>query len=229
VNPVLIALDSPDLEAAERLARRLAPHVGGFKVGLELMMSEGVEAISRISALGLPVFADAKLHDIPNTAAAAARVLRRRGARWVTAHATGGRAMLEAVAEALGDRAGLLAVTVLTSLADSDLAGVGVAGPLDAQVRRLSVLADEAGAEGVICAAAEVQVVKGVSDHLLAVTPGIRFDPSRAQDQRRVATPGEALAAGADLIVVGRAVTKASDPVQAAIELVDLVERTRSV
>jgi len=229
VNPVLIALDSPDLEAAEHLARRLAPHAGGFKVGLELMMSEGVEAVSRISALGLPVFADAKLHDIPNTAAAAARVLRGRGARWVTAHATGGRAMLEAVVEALGDRGGLLAVTVLTSLADADLAGVGVAGPLDAQVRRLSVLADEAGAEGMVCAVAEVQVVKAVSDQLLAVTPGIRFDPSRAQDQRRVATPGEALAAGADLIVVGRAVTKAADPVQAAIEMVDLVERTRSV
>jgi orotidine-5'-phosphate decarboxylase len=229
VNPVLIALDSPDLEAAEHLARRLAPHVGGFKVGLELMMSEGVEAVSRISALGLPVFADAKLHDIPNTAAAAARVLRGRGARWVTAHATGGRAMLEAVVEVLGDRGGLLAVTVLTSLDDADLAGVGVAGPLDAQVRRLSVLADEAGAEGMVCAVAEVQVVKAVSDHLLAVTPGIRFDPSRAQDQRRVATPGEALAAGADLIVVGRAVTKAADPVRAAIEMVDLVERTRSV
>lgn len=229
MNPVLVALDLPDLERAERLARRLAPHVGGFKVGLELMASEGPEAITRISALGLPVFADAKLHDIPNTAAAAARSLAGRGARWVTAHASGSPAMLAAVVEALGEDSGLLAVTVLTSVAEADLADLGVAGPLADQVRRLALVAEDAGAEGVVCAVAEVGVVKEVSEQLLAVTPGIRVDVSCSHDQRRVATPQEAVAAGADLLVVGRAVTEAPDPVQAAMEVADLARRTPSV
>jgi orotidine-5'-phosphate decarboxylase len=199
MNPVLVALDLPDMDRAEALARVLAPHVGGFKVGLELMMSEGPEAVSRISSVGLPVFADAKLHDIPNTAAAAARQLGARGARWVTAHAAGGAAMLEAVAEGLGDTGGMLAVTVLTSLGEEDLVGMGVTGTVATQVRRLSALAVSAGAEGVVCAVNEVAVVKEVSTDLLAVTPGIRLDPSRRHDQRRVASPGEAVAAGADL------------------------------
>lgn len=229
MNPLLVALDLPVLDRAERLARRLAPLVGGFKVGLQLIMSEGPEAVSTISALGLPVFTDAKLHDIPNTAAAAARALAGRGTRWVTAHASGGRAMLEAVVDALGGDTGLVAVTTLTSVGAEDLAGIGVTGPLTAQVRRLAVLAEEAGAEGVVCAVPEVGVVKEVSDRLLAVTPGIRVDPSRAHDQRRVATPREALAAGADLIVVGRTVTEAPDPVEVAMELVDLARRTRPV
>lgn len=229
MNPVLVALDLPDLERAEALARTLAPHVGGFKVGMELMMSEGPEAVSRISSVGLPVFADAKLHDIPNTAGAAARQLAARGARWVTAHAGGGAAMLEAVAEGLGERGGLLAVTVLTSLGEDDLMGMGRTETVATQVRRLSTLAVSAGAEGVVCSVSEIAVVKEVSTALLAVTPGIRLNPSRRHDQRRVATPGEAIAAGADLIVVGREITGAADPETAAIEIADLVARRRPV
>jgi len=225
MNPVLVALDLPDMEWAEALARRLVPHVGGFKVGLELMMSEGPEAVSRISSIGLPVFADAKLHDIPNTAAAAARQLGARGARWVTAHAAGGAAMLEAVAESLGETGGMLAVTVLTSLGEDDLAGTGVTGTVVSQVRRLSALAVSAGAEGVVCSVKEIAAAKEVSTGLLVVTPGIRLDPSHRHDQRRVATPGEAVAAGADLIVVGREITGAADPETAAIEIADLVAR----
>ena len=225
MNPVLVALDLPDMERAETLARTLAPHVGGFKVGLELMMSEGPEAVSRISSMGLPVFADAKLHDIPNTAGAAARQLAARGARWVTAHAGGGAAMLEAVVEGLGERVGLLAVTVLTSLGEDDLAGMGMTETVATQVRRLSTLAVSAGAEGVVCSVSEIAVVKEVSTSLLAVTPGIRLNASHRHDQRRVATPTEAVAAGADLIVVGRAITGAADPETAAIEIADLVAR----
>lgn len=225
MNPVLVALDMPDIDRAEALARTLAPHVGGFKVGLELMMSEGPDAVSRISSIGLPVFADSKLYDIPNTAGAAARQLAARGARWVTAHAAGGAAMLEAVMEGLGERGGLLAVTVLTSLGEEDLAGMGVTETLASQVRRLSRLALAAGAEGVVCAVNEIPVVKEVSNRLLVVTPGIRLDRSRRDDQRRVATPDEAAAAGADLIVVGRAITGAADPVATAIEMAGLVAR----
>lgn len=229
MNPLLVALDLPDLERAERLGRGLAAHVGGFKVGLELLMSQGPEAIARIAELGLPVLADAKLHDIPNTAAAAARAIAGHGARWVTAHAHGGRVMMEGVADALGDGAGLLAVTVLTSIAGDDFPGLGIEGGVESQVARLSALAAASGAEGVVCAVAEVGVVKKVSRDLLAVTPGIRIDRSRPHDQRRVATPGEALEAGADLIVVGRAVTEAPDPVEAAIAVAEMVRRTPSV
>lgn len=229
MNPVLVALDLPDLGAAEKLARALSPHVGGYKVGLELMMSEGPEAISRISSLGLPVFADAKIHDIPNTARAAAQALVTRGARWVTAHASGGPRMLEAVADVLGEEAGLLAVTVLTSLGDEDLATLGMQKPVSSQVRDLARVAVVSGAEGVICAVDEVEIVKEVSPDLLAVTPGIRLERGGRDDQQRVATPEEATLAGADLIVVGRAITGAVDPVAAASEMADRVRRIRPV
>ncbi|MGH8945084.1 MAG: orotidine-5'-phosphate decarboxylase [Acidimicrobiia bacterium] len=229
MNPLLVALDLPELDAAEDLARVLLPHVGGFKVGLELLMSEGPTAVSRIASLGLPVFADAKLHDIPNTAGAAARALSARGARWVTAHALGGRAMLEAVAEGLGEGAGLLAVTVLTSIGDDELETLEGSETVASQVRRLAGLALSAGAEGVICAVDEVGTVREVSNELLVVTPGIRTDVGERHDQRRVATPEEAMAAGADLIVVGRAVTGSPDPVASASRIVDLASRSRSV
>jgi orotidine-5'-phosphate decarboxylase len=225
----LVALDLSDLASAEQLARQLAPHVGGFKVGLELMMSEGPDAVSRIASLGLPVFADAKLHDIPNTATAAARALAARGARWVTAHASGGDAMLEAVVEGLGEHAGLLAVTVLTSMGEHQLETTGISGTVPSLVERLAGLALSAGAEGVICAVDEVGIVKGVSEELLAVTPGIRLPTEEPHDQMRVATPHQAIAAGADLIVVGRTITAAADPVAAASEIADMTRRRPSV
>ena len=229
MNPLLVALDLSELDAAEHLARSLLPHVGGYKVGLELLMSEGPDAITRIASLGLPVFADAKLHDIPNTAGAAARALSARGARWVTAHASGGQSMLQAVAEGLGDGAGLLAVTVLTSMGESELESLGGSETVPTQVRRLAGLALSAGAEGVICAVDEVETVKQVSHELLAVTPGIRTKRDLPHDQRRVATPEEALTAGADLIVVGRAITGSPDPVATAAHIGDLARRRRAV
>lgn len=227
MNPLLVALDLPSGDVAEDLARALAPHVGGFKVGLGLMMSEGPEAVSRIAGLGLPVFADAKLHDIPDTVRAAARALSAHGARWVTAHASGGVAMLEAAVEGLSERAGLLAVTVLTSLGPDDVEYPGE--PVPSRVRRLAALASSSGAEGVICAVGEVGTVKEVSEDLLAVTPGIRVDPASRDDQKRVGTPEEAMAAGADLIVVGRAITSAPDPVASAVEIAEVVSRKRPV
>lgn len=219
MNPVLIALDSPDLEAAEHLARGLAPHVGGFKVGLELMMSEGVEAVSRISALGLPVFADAKLHDIPNTVERAAANLARAGARWITAHAAGGPAMLEGAvrgAQRGREGTGILAITVLTSLSAADLAAVGLGESLGRQVARTARLARDAGAEGVVCGVKELGDVAQVASDLMRVTPGIRPPGAEHDDQARVATPLEALQRGSNLLVIGRPITAASDPVAAA-------------
>ena len=226
VNPILVALDVSDLARAERLARSLDGYVGGFKVGLELLMGEGPESVSRIAELGLPVFADAKLHDIPNTTERAARQLAAHGARWISAHATGGSRMIEAAASGLtagseGRKVGVLAVTVLTSLDQTDLETLGMPGSVRARSVELARLARRAGAEGVICSPLEVASVKKLSPQFLVVTPGIRPGGSAHGDQKRTATPVEALRAGADFIVVGRAITEASDPVASATSILE--------
>jgi len=226
VNPILVALDVPSLTQAESMARSLKGQVGGYKVGLELLMGEGPESVSRIAKIGLPVFADAKLLDIPNTAERAARQLAAHGARWVTAHASGGSQMIEAVASGLiagseDGRAGVLGVTVLTSLDQSDLAALGVSDSVQNHSVELARLAWNAGAEGVICSPLEVGTLKVLFPGFLAVTPGIRAGGSDQGDQKRTATPVEALRAGADFIVVGRAITGASDPVASAASIVD--------
>jgi orotidine-5'-phosphate decarboxylase len=226
VNPILVALDVPSLTQAESLARSLEGHVGGYKVGLELLMGEGPESVSRIAEIGLPVLADAKLHDIPSTAERAARQLAAHGARWVTAHASGGSRMIEAVASGLtagseDEKVGILAVTVLTSLDQRDLRALGVSDSVQSHSVELARLAGNAGAEGVICSPLEVGMLKGLFPGFLAVTPGIRPGGSDQADQKRTATPVEALRAGADFIVVGRAITGASDPVASAASIVD--------
>ncbi|MDX1468805.1 MAG: orotidine-5'-phosphate decarboxylase [Acidimicrobiia bacterium] len=219
-HPILVALDFSDSEEALRLASELRPFVGGFKVGLELMWSTGPSLISRVADLGLPVFADAKLHDIPNTVRGAARALASHGARWVTVHGAGGSAMVRAAVEGLdegGDgAAGALVVTVLTSLDHSDLAETGVWRATEDQVLSMAGLAQQSGAEGVICSPGEVARLKASFPGLLAVTPGIRPEGSSADDQIRISTPRAALTSGADYLVVGRPITRASDPIAAA-------------
>ncbi len=230
--PVIVALDTRSAEEAVRLARRLAPVAGGFKVGLELLMGPGPAVIAVVAELGKPVFADAKLHDIPHTVAGAARQLGRLGARWVSVHASGGSAMMEAAVDGLaagagGGETGILAVTVLTSLAEGDLAAVGLAPTLGRQVARLTRLAAGAGVEGVVCSVREVGDVAQVAPGLLTVTPGIRRADSPHHDQARVATPAEAVRRGADWLVVGRDVTAASDPVGALSAIADEIEAAR--
>jgi orotidine-5'-phosphate decarboxylase len=216
-NPVLVALDVGSAEEAVRLARAVAPHVGGFKVGLELLMGPGPGVVAAVGELGLPVFADAKLHDIPTTVEHAARALARLGARWVTAHATGGRAMLAAAVMGMeGSGGGVLAVTVLTSLTAQDLSSTGVTGSPGRQVARLARLAAEGGAEGVVCSVKELGDVAQVASGLVRVTPGVRPAGSTTDDQARVATPEEAVSRGADLIVIGRPITRDPDPARAA-------------
>lgn len=224
MSQILVALDVPTAEEAVRLARRLHPHVGGFKVGLELVMGPGASTIGIIADLGLPVFADVKLHDIPNTVERAARQLGRLGARWVTVHAAAGVPMLEAAVAGLASgagaaEAGVLAVTVMTSLDDALLATVGVSGSAGRQTSRLSKLAATAGCEGVICSVRQLGVVADVAPQLLRVTPGIRPTGTDAHDQREVATPEEAIQRGADWLVVGRAITRAADPAVAAADI----------
>lgn len=223
-NPILVALDVPTAERAVRLAANLSSHVGGFKVGLELLTGPGPRVIGVLARLGKPVFADAKLHDIPNTVRAAARHLGAAGARWITAHAAGGKAMLAAAVEGLADgagarQAGVLAITVLTSLDQESLAATGVSASPGRLTARRARLAAEAGCEGVVTSVKELAVISDVAPGLARVVPGIRPPGVPADDQIRTATPAGALSRGADYLVIGRAITKAPDPASAAADI----------
>jgi orotidine-5'-phosphate decarboxylase len=220
VNPIIVALDVASADRAVSLATRLVPYVGGFKVGLELLMGEGSDVIRAVGAVGAPVFADAKLHDIPNTVGNAARQLGKAGARWVTVHGAGGAEMIEAavmgLTEGSGGEAGVLAVTVLTSMDEAGLRETGVDRGLHSQVATIAKLAARTGAEGVVASILEARIVKEAAPSLKVVTPGIRASDADRDDQRRIGTLTEALDAGADLVVVGRAITAAPDVVAAA-------------
>ena len=223
-NPILLALDVPDAEMAVRFATDLSGQVGGYKVGLELLTGPGPRVIGVLSRLGKPVFADAKLHDIPNTVRAAARHLGAAGARWVTAHAAGGEAMLEAAVEGLAEgagarQAGVLAITVLTSLDEESLAATGVTTTTGRLTARRTRLAEATGCEGVIASVKELAVVADIAPALLKVVPGIRPPGLSTDDQLRTATPSEAMSRGADYLVIGRAITKASDPVRTTSDI----------
>lgn len=219
-SKIIVALDLETAEGAVRLAKQLEPEVGGFKVGLGLLHGVGPGAATALVDLGKPVFADAKLHDIPSQVGAAAARLGRLGVRWVTAHVSGGETMLAAAVEELGvtsdGRAGILAVTVLTSLEASDLAAIGISSTPGKLVSRMVRLADRAGCEGAVCSPQELGVVATVAPRLLRVTPGVRPSGSASSDQRRVMAPADAIARGADWIVVGRPITRADDPLAAA-------------
>ncbi|MEX1249093.1 MAG: orotidine-5'-phosphate decarboxylase [Acidimicrobiia bacterium] len=216
---ILVALDLPSVDAAVGMAHSVKAHVTGFKVGLGLLHGEP-DSVERVAEVGLPVFVDAKLHDIPAQVESAARALGRRGARWVTAHIPGGASMLEAavagLAEGSAGGAGILGVSVLTSLGGEDLTDIGVIGPPESAVERLVHIAEAIPIEGVVCAVREVSVVRQVSTRLITVTPGIRPAGVGDHDQKRTATVRMALEAGSDYLVVGRAITAEDDPVRAA-------------
>ena len=219
-NPVFVAIDTPDLKRALDLAKAVRPYVGGLKVGLEFLTARGSDGLAAIVEAGLPVFADVKFHDIPNTVAGAARELARLGAAIFNVHASGGEAMLRAAraaASAVNPHVKLIAVTVLTSFDDRDLEPVGQRGPAAEQVVRLARLAQSCGLDGVVCSAREIAVVRDVlgPDFLIAV-PGIRPEGADLADQRRVMTPVEAARAGAGILVIGRPITGAADPGEAA-------------
>jgi orotidine-5'-phosphate decarboxylase len=221
---IVAALDTADLSRAEALAEALAPpRCGVLKVGLELFGAAGPEAVRRIGARA-PVFLDLKLHDIPNTVAGAVRALLPLRPAMLTLHAAGGGAMVKAAREA-AQQAGevrplLLAVTVLTSLDADALAGTGVSDPPEAQVLRLARLALDNGADGLVCSPREAAAIRAeFGARPVLVVPGVRPAGSAAGDQARTATPAEAVAAGADWIVLGRPLTGAPDPAAAAASI----------
>ena len=225
---IIVALDTDSPEAALAAVSALAGEVGLFKVGMELFPRGGPELIERIRATGAEVFLDLKFHDIPNTVAGAVRSAVALGVKFATVHASGGKAMLAAAAAAAaGSGTTLLAVTVLTSLDDADLSSVGFALRAADAVDRLAGLAVNAGIGGIVCSAREVAAVRArTGKEVVLVTPGVRLPEDSVGDQKRVVTPFEAIRSGADYIVVGRPITKASDPVAAARKFAAEMRRT---
>ena len=217
---ICAALDFGTWAEAEPFARTIAPAVGMLKVGLELFVAEGPPVVRAAAALGRPVFLDLKLHDIPNTVEGAARSAATSGASLLTVHASGGPAMIRAAVRGAGGKLRVLAVTVLTSLDATALAEIGLAGPAEAAVVRLARLAVGAGAGGLVCSPHEVRAVRAaVGPGPLLVVPGVRPPGADRGDQARVATPAEAVRAGADVIVLGRPLREAKDPLAAAREI----------
>ena len=225
--PVAVALDGPDLATITAWAGAAGPYVSTMKVGLETFLRDGdasVEAV-RAAARGRDVFLDLKLHDIPNTVAGAARSVAHLNPAFLTVHATGGSAMVRAAVEELPDTR-VTAVTVLTSMSEADLAEVGLLGPSLDAVRRLAALSVAAGARAIVCSPQEVAAVRAeVGDSVVLITPGVRPAGSAAGDQARVATPEQALADGADLLVIGRPITAAQDIAVAAAAIADALAR----
>ncbi len=220
---VIVALDFDSGEAAAGLADRLKPGSCRLKVGKELFTRAGPTLVEALQARGFDVFLDLKFHDIPNTVAAACRAAARLGVWMLNVHASGGRRMLEQAAEAVRGAASpplLVGVTVLTSLDDGDLRELGYAETAPELVRRLSALAQACGLDGVVCSAREAALLRAErGEGFRLVTPGIRPAGSAGDDQRRIMTPRQAVAAGADYLVIGRPITRAEDP-QVALESV---------
>lgn len=221
LSPVFCAIDTPDSAKAIALAAKLKGRVGGLKLGLEYIMSNGPQGIAPFKELGLPIFIDVKLHDIPNTVAGAVKSLLPLEPDFITIHTSGGAAMMKAAAEAAatatGKRPKLLGVTVLTSLDANDMSQVGQDTNTAAQVERLALLAKDSGLDGIVCSSAEVANLRKVlGPDMILMVPGIRPTWAAANDQKRIMTPRDAMEAGATYLVVGRPITGAEDPSSAA-------------
>ena len=225
---LIVALDYPSATEALRLVESLEQTCQWFKVGMELYYAAGNQIVEQLRNRGFNVFLDLKLHDIPNTVAAAVRSVTHAGASLLTIHAAGGAAMMSAAADAAKapDSPRLLAVTVLTSMDAAQLSGIGItASPAD-QVLRLARLAESSGISGLVCSAEETALLrKHLHPGTLLVVPGIRPAGAAAQDQKRIATPTQAIAAGASFLVVGRPITQAANPAKAAQAILEEIEQ----
>lgn len=219
-NPVYIAIDTPLLDDALDLVRKVKAHVGGVKLGLEFFCANGHHGVHEVQKLGLPVFLDLKLHDIPNTVAKAMQAINTLEPAIVTIHASGGRAMMEDAKAAAGSHTKVVGVTVLTSLDDHDLSRVGVPDDPHSQVERLAALAQEAGLDGIVCSGQEVKSARKAWKDGFFVVPGLRPAGASTADQKRIVTPRQARDDGASVLVVGRPITKAEDPDAAARAIV---------
>jgi orotidine-5'-phosphate decarboxylase len=218
-NPVFVAIDTTDRDRARTIIELVAPNVGGVKLGLEYFAANGPGGVAEIAALGLPLFLDLKLHDIPNTVAKAVAALAPLEPAVLTVHAAGGQSMLEAAKAAAPAGTKVVAVTVLTSLDRGDLVCIGVPSSPEAQVVRLTELAKRAGLDGIVCSGAEVAAAKQAWPTGFFVVPGVRPGGAAEADQKRVITPRDALSSGASILVVGRPITASDDPARAAADI----------
>jgi orotidine-5'-phosphate decarboxylase len=215
LNHIYVAIDTPDLDRALSLAKSVRKLAGGVKLGLEFFAANGPKGVQQVAKVGLPIFLDLKLHDIPNTVAKAIQALSPLEPAVLTVHAAGGRAMLEDAKAAAPAGTKVVAVTVLTSLDRSDLKDAGVAGSADEQVKRLAGLAKKSGLDGIVCSGAEVAAAHKAWPKGFFVVPGVRPAGSGVGDQKRVVTPRAALDDGASVLVIGRPITGAPDPAEA--------------
>jgi orotidine-5'-phosphate decarboxylase len=227
-NPIFCAVDTVDVGVARDLTGKLTGLIGGVKLGLEFFTANGCDGVRRVMGdSGLPLFIDLKFHDIPNTVAGAVRGISCLTPAFFTIHAGGGAAMMKAAVEAAEGRSKVLAVTILTSLSESDMAPMGISGSVADQVRRLADLARASGVDGLVCSPHEVAMLRAhVGDGMALVVPGIRPKGSAADDQARTLTPAEALKVGADHLVIGRPITAAADPAAAARAILDSLTET---
>ena len=235
-NPIIAALDVPTAEAALELAKKIAPVVGGFKIGSELFTAAGPDIVRRIRATGAAVSLDMKFHDIPNTVAGAVASAVRLDVQMLTVHAAGGVDMLKAAEQSAQETAWelghapplVLGVTVLTSLDSQALSEIGLDPNVGRQVRRLANMAAKAGLRGLVCSPLEVTELRQIlTAGVQLVTPGIRPETHSADDQKRTLTPREAVAAGANWLVIGRPICAAPDPRAAAEKILESLTQVR--
>jgi orotidine-5'-phosphate decarboxylase len=215
MKPIFVAIDTPELDRAIALAEAVRGEAGGVKLGLEFFAAQGPDGVRRISDMGVDVFLDLKLHDIPNTVAKAVEALAPLRPAILTVHAAGGRAMLEAAKQAAPAGTRVVGVTVLTSLDEDDLSSIGVGDPPADQVARLARLCHAAGLDGIVCSGAEVAIARETWPDGFFVVPGVRPAGADVGDQKRVVTPRQALDDGASVLVIGRPITAAPDPAAA--------------
>lgn len=211
-SPIYVAIDTPDMDKAKRLAKAVSRHAGGIKLGLEFFNHNGRLGVMELAEMGLPIFLDLKLHDIPNTVAKAVQALSPLTPAVLTVHASGGRSMMEDAKAAAPQNTKVVGVTMLTSLDESDLAATGVKGSPHDHVERLASLAKEAGLDGIVCSGNEVAAARKSWRDGFFVVPGIRPADATVGDQKRVMTPRKAMDAGASILVIGRPITQADSP-----------------
>lgn len=219
-NPIICAIDTPDLSKAKKLAAELKPHVGAIKLGLEFFVANGAAGVREVAACGTPIFLDLKFHDIPNTVAGAIKSLAGLDVFMTTIHTNGSEPMMRAAADAaktLSKKPLVVGVTVLTSMDEGDIKSIGVSGSVPDQVKRLATLAQKSRLDGVVCSAHEIALIREACGRdFVLVVPGIRPEGSDAGDQKRIMTPKEAMDAGATYLVIGRPITGAENPAKAA-------------
>jgi len=219
MKPIFVAIDTPQLSRAIEIAKAVGEHAGGLKLGLEFFSANGPDGVRKIAALGLPIFLDLKLHDIPNTVGKAVEALAPLDPAILTVHAAGGHEMLQAARQAAPPQTKIVAVTLLTSLDAGDLSDLGIQRSPADQVAHFAWVARDAGVDGIVCSGAEVRAARTAWPEGFFVVPGIRPAGGDVADQKRVVTPAQALRDGASVLVVGRPITGATDPRQAIMDI----------